>query len=312
MQLIYTNSGSGLLVLASSGIHKLWKWQQKSTASIVPRLWHPVNGAVMFNDVNESKPTEESASCIALSKNDAYVLSASGGKVSLFNMMTFKTKIRLKGHQKQITGLAFSQALNSLASCGADAQGKLKSRSLQSPPGYTSSLVGDTKVQYHKYQLNLLVVHESHIAIYDPDLVCLKLWSPREPLSAPISSATYSSDGLLIFTGFSDGALGVFDAESLSLRFHVSPSAYISPSVSSSNNTAYPLVIAAHPYDCNQFALGMSDGSVHVIELGDADPKSGSSAPQEIGTLASSNASNLSLNSQQLETVQTMVQNMRI
>ncbi|KAJ0858944.1 putative transcription factor WD40-like family [Helianthus annuus] len=275
----------------------------------------------MFNDVNESKPTEESASCIALSKNDAYVLSASGGKVSLFNMMTFKTKIRLKGHQKQITGLAFSEALNSLASSGADAQlciwnidgwGKLKSRSLQSPPGYTSSLVGDTKVQYHKYQLNLLVVHESHIAIYDPDLVCLKLWSPREPLSAPISSATYSSDGLLIFTGFSDGALGVFDAESLSLRFHVSPSAYISPSVSSSNNTAYPLVIAAHPYDCNQFALGMSDGSVQVIEFGDADPKSGSSAPQEIDTLASSNASNLSLNSQQLETVQTMVQNMRI
>ncbi|KAF5774085.1 putative Topless family, WD40-repeat-containing domain superfamily [Helianthus annuus] len=163
MQLIYTNSGSGLLVLASSGIHKLWKWQQKvcnpsgkSTASIVPRLWHPVNGAVMFNDVNESKPTEESASCIALSKNDAYVLSASGGKVSLFNMMTFK-----------------------LCIWNIDGWGKLKSRSLQSPPGYTSSLVGDTKVQYHKYQLNLLVVHESHIAIYDPDLVCLKLVSSR-------------------------------------------------------------------------------------------------------------------------------------
>ncbi|MFS7928734.1 putative Topless family protein [Helianthus anomalus] len=80
----------------------------------------------------------------------------------------------------------------------------------------------------------------------------------------------------------------------------------------SNNNIAYPLVIAAHPYDCNQFALGMSDGSVHVIEFGDADAKSGSSATQEIGTLASSNASNLSLNSQQLETVQTMVQNMRI
>jgi hypothetical protein len=44
----------------------------------------------MTNDINESKPAEESAACIALSKNDSYVMSASGGKVSLFNMMTFK------------------------------------------------------------------------------------------------------------------------------------------------------------------------------------------------------------------------------
>lgn len=44
----------------------------------------------MTNDVNDNKPVEESAACIALSKNDSYVMSASGGKVSLFNMMTFK------------------------------------------------------------------------------------------------------------------------------------------------------------------------------------------------------------------------------
>lgn len=44
----------------------------------------------MTNDINENKPPEESAACIALSKNDSYVMSASGGKVSLFNMMTFK------------------------------------------------------------------------------------------------------------------------------------------------------------------------------------------------------------------------------
>lgn len=44
----------------------------------------------MSNDPSETKPAEESAACIALSKNDSYVMSASGGKVSLFNMMTFK------------------------------------------------------------------------------------------------------------------------------------------------------------------------------------------------------------------------------
>ncbi|KVH91644.1 Quinonprotein alcohol dehydrogenase-like-superfamily [Cynara cardunculus var. scolymus] len=470
MRLIYTNSGLALLALASSAIHKLWKWQRsernpsgKSTASIVPQLWQPTNGALMSNDVSESKPAEESAACIALSKNDSYVMSASGGKVSLFNMMTFKltdlaklqvmttfmppppaatylafhpqdnnivaigmedstiqiynvrvdepltaastplqqpnfdsiqqqlhnlqlmasqlgyqlnpatssrpqayfesrsfnnnrggrafdpvffsvpethwhlnVKIKLKGHQKQITGLAFSQTLNALVSSGADAQAnnilekiysihvfcsysaclycfllciwningweKRKSRSIQSPPGHPSSLVGETKVQFHNDQRHVLVVHESQIAIYDYQLECLRLWSPRESLSAPISSAIYSCDGLLLFTGFSDGAVGVFDADSLRLRCRIAPSAYISSSISSSNSTAYPVVIAAHPSDSNQFALGMSDGSVHVIEPADADPKWGGSAPQENGTLASSNPSNSAMNSQPSET----------
>ncbi|XP_076909270.1 protein TOPLESS-RELATED PROTEIN 2-like [Bidens hawaiensis] len=360
LRLIYTNSGLSLLALASSAIHKLWKWQRnernpsgKSTASIVPQLWQPTNGAPMSNDVNESKPAEESAACIALSKNDSYVMSASGGKISLFNMMTFKVmttfmppppaatylafhpqdnnivaigmedstiqiynvrvdevKTKLKGHQKQITGLAFSQTLNSLVSSGADAQlciwningwEKKKSRSIQSPPGHPSSLVGETKVQFHNDQRHILVIHESQIAIYDHQLECLKLWSPRESLSAPISSAIYSCDGLLLFTGFSDGAVGVFDADNLRLRCRIAPSAYISSSVSSSNSTAYPMVIAAHPSDANQFALGMSDGAVHVIEPADADPKWGGSAPQENGTLTS-NPSNSALNSQPSET----------
>ncbi|XP_071737370.1 protein TOPLESS-RELATED PROTEIN 2-like isoform X2 [Rutidosis leptorrhynchoides] len=366
VRLIYTNSGVSLLALAASAVHKLWKWQRsernpsgKSTASIVPQLWQPTNGALMSNDVNESKPAEESAACIALSKNDSYVMSASGGKVSLFNMMTFKVmttfmppppaatylafhpqdnnivaigmedstihiynvrvdevKIKLKGHQKQITGLSFSQTLNCLVSSGADAQlciwningwEKRKSRSIQSPPGHPSSLTGETKVQFHNDQRHLLVVHESQIAIYDYQLECLKLWSPRESLCAGISSAIYSCDGLLLYTGFSDGAVGVFDADNLRLRCRIAPSAYISSSISSNSN-AYPMVIAAHPSDPNQFALGMSDGSVHVIEPADADPKWGGSPPQEnnigtgTGTVASSNPSNSALNSQPSET----------
>lgn len=43
----------------------------------------------MTNDVTDAKP-EEAVHCFALSKNDSYVMSASGGKISLFNMMTFK------------------------------------------------------------------------------------------------------------------------------------------------------------------------------------------------------------------------------
>lgn len=43
----------------------------------------------MTNDVTEAN-SEEAVPCFALSKNDSYVMSASGGKISLFNMMTFK------------------------------------------------------------------------------------------------------------------------------------------------------------------------------------------------------------------------------
>lgn len=43
----------------------------------------------MTNDTREGNK-EDVVPCFALSKNDSYVMSASGGKISLFNMMTFK------------------------------------------------------------------------------------------------------------------------------------------------------------------------------------------------------------------------------
>lgn len=43
----------------------------------------------MANDVSGVN-LEDAVPCIALSKNDSYVMSATGGKISLFNMMTFK------------------------------------------------------------------------------------------------------------------------------------------------------------------------------------------------------------------------------
>lgn len=56
-------------------------------------------------------------------------------------------------------------------------------------------------------------------------------WYPKDTLTAPISSAIYSSDGLLVYTGFCDGAVGVFDADGLRVRCRIAPSAYIPPSV---------------------------------------------------------------------------------
>lgn len=54
-----------------------------------PQLWQPTSGILMTNDISDTNP-EDAVACFALSKNDSYVMSASGGKISLFNMMTFK------------------------------------------------------------------------------------------------------------------------------------------------------------------------------------------------------------------------------
>ncbi|MQM07473.1 hypothetical protein Taro_040313 [Colocasia esculenta] len=318
----------------------------KSTPSVSPQLWQPANGVHMANDTAESS-NDESIACIALSKNDSYVMSASGGKVSLFNVMTFRVmttfmspppaatflafhpqdnniiaigmedstiqiynirvdevNMKLKGHQKKITGLAFSQSLNVLVSSGADAQicvwsidgwEKKKARFIQPPAGRAGPLVGETRVQFHNDQTHLLVVHESQLAVYDVKLECLRSWTPKDTLQAPISSAIYSCDGLLVCAGFCDGAVGVFDAETLWLRCRIAPTAYISSPLA--NGSVYPMVIAAHPSEPNQLALGMSDGAVYVVEPSEAEPKWGAPPPQENGALPSI-PSNPALNSQ--------------
>ncbi|EEF35191.1 WD-repeat protein, putative [Ricinus communis] len=337
-RLIYTNSGLSLLGLASNAVHKLWKWQRndrnlsgKATASVVPQLWQPSSGILMTNDISDTNP-EDSVPCFALSKNDSYVMSASGGKISLFNMMTFKTmttfmppppaatflafhpqdnniiaigmedssiqiynvrvdevKTKLKGHQKRITGLAFSHSLNVLVSSGADAQlcvwstdgwEKQASKFLQIPPGRGSASLVDTRVQFHLDQTHLLAVHESRIAIYEaPKLECVKQWFPWES-SGPITHATYSCDSQTIYVSFEDASVGVLTSSTLALRCRINPTAYLPPNPSL---RVYPLVIAAHTSEPNQFALGLTDGGVYVLEPLESEGKWGTSPPLENG-----------------------------
>jgi len=103
----------------------------------------------------------------------------------------------------------------------------------------------------------------------------------------------------LVYAGFRDGAIGIFEAESLRLQCRIAPSAYIPSSISryhgvsssfyffrgvavsilvtnvlffcclsiaSNGETVYPTVVATHPWKPNQIAVGMSDGAVHVLE----------------------------------------------
>ncbi|XP_010524852.1 PREDICTED: topless-related protein 3-like isoform X2 [Tarenaya hassleriana] len=332
IRLLYTNSGVGILSLGSNGIQRLWKWARneqnpsgKATASAVPQHWQPSSGLLMTNDVSGVN-LEEAVPCIALSKNDSYVMSAAGGKVSLFNMMTFKVmttfmapppastflafhpqdnniiaigmedstihiynvrvdevKSKLKGHQKHITGLAFSTTLSILVSSGADAQicfwsidtwEKKKSVTIQMPAGKAPT--GETRVQFHANQIRILAVHETQLAIYDASkMECIRQWIPQDGLSGPISSAVYSCNSQLIYAAFRDGNIGIFDADSLRLRCRIAPTAYLPRG----SQGLAPLVVAAHPQEPNQFAIGLTDGSVKVIEPTEPEGKWGM-APQ--------------------------------
>ncbi|KAK9715176.1 hypothetical protein RND81_06G147900 [Saponaria officinalis] len=321
-RLIYTNSGVAILALASNAVHKLWKWSKsdrnpsgKATTSIAPQLWQPSSGILMTNDLSGTNPEDAAASCFALSKNDSYVMSASGGKISLFNMMTFRTMTtfmpsppaatflafhpldnniiaigmedssiqiynvrvdevmtKLKGHQKRVTGLAFSSVQNVLVSSGSDSQlcvwsmdgwEKLTCKPMQIPSGRLVNPLADMRVQFHQDQTHLLAVHETQIAIYEaPKLDCLKQWFAPEA-RGPITHATYSCDSQSIYVSFQDGSISILTASNLRLRCRINPTAYMPPNPSA---RVYPLCIAAHPSDANQFALGLTDGSVCVLE----------------------------------------------
>jgi hypothetical protein len=145
-----------------------------------------------------------------------------------------------------------------------DSWEKRRTVSIQMPAGKTPS--GDTRVQFSSDQSHLLVVHETQLAIYDASkmeriyqvtlrILCQKSnyfvtalpiksvsfliqWIPQDTLSAPISHASYSCNSQLVFAAFTDGNIGVFDAENLRLRCRIAPSVYMS---STAINRYYPL-----------------------------------------------------------------------
>ncbi|PQQ15738.1 hypothetical protein Pyn_20548 [Prunus yedoensis var. nudiflora] len=314
VRLIYANSGGFILALTHTGVHRLWKWQKneqnvlgKATTTVPPLLWQPRSCILMMtNDIIDRNLEDSVPSCLALSNNDSYAVSASGGKISLFNTATFKTlatfmppppvatfvafhpvKYKIKGHQKRVTGLAFSTVLNVLVSSGADSQlcvwsldgwAKQAGTFLQIPTGRVLTPLAQTRVQFHQDLIHLLAVHETQIAIYEASkLECLKKWVPRQSLG-PITDATYSCDSQSIYASFEDASVFVLTASTLRIRCRISSAAYIpsNPSV-----RVYPAVVAAHPSEPNQFAVGLTDGGVVVMEPPESEEMWGTMPPVE-------------------------------
>ncbi|KAF7124673.1 hypothetical protein RHSIM_Rhsim12G0191000 [Rhododendron simsii] len=117
-------------------------------------------------------------------------------------------------------------------------------RVLEIPAGAswrTPTPAAPTHVQVHQDQFHLLVVHETQIAIYDP---------PKLEYNKQVH-----------------GTVTVLMPATLTTKCRISPTAYLP---SNPSPRVYPLVITAHPLKPNQFAFGLTDGGVYVLEPMDA------------------------------------------
>lgn len=212
--------------------------------------------------------------------NNVIAIGMADSTIHIYNARLDGVKHKLNGHTKRITGLAFSHLLTSLVSAGADSQiiiwdsDKWERRSsyFLFPTGKRGA-ASDTHIQFHQDQTRLLVVNQTQISVSDirkPESA--KQWVVAENASA-ISHAAFSCDGKLIFSGFMDGAICVFAAAQLQILCQIKPSAYLQPGISGSN--VYPLVVAAHPQEPNQFAMGLNDGNVVILEPLESEGKWG-------------------------------------
>ncbi|XP_031122501.1 uncharacterized protein LOC116025419 [Ipomoea triloba] len=229
--------------------------------------------------------------------NNIVAIGMENGTIIIYNVRVDEVEAELlEGHHEDVTGLAFSTTdPNMLVSSSADAQvcvwnivGRRQNRRsvhIQSPDGEVCS--GCTDVMFHTVQLHLLLVtHETQLAIYDTsNMERKRQWIPQGCLSAPISFATYSCNSQLVYASFTDGNIGVLDADNLTLRCCIVPSAYLFQPLLNSEDVVYAFVIAAHPQKPNQLAIGLTDGSIKVIEPLESEGEWGISPPIDIEIL---------------------------
>ncbi|KAG0559593.1 hypothetical protein KC19_10G116800 [Ceratodon purpureus] len=222
--------------------------------------------------------------------NNIVAIGMADSTIQILNTIEQVVVCTLAGHHDKVIGLAFSIPDNStsvLVSLSADAQlcvwkteewGKRQSRFGLLQPDQRTVCAGDLRVQFHNDQRHVLVVGKSQLAVYDTLNVDRPIteWVPQSPFTAAITDATYSCTGHRVFVGFADGSVAYLDSKFRPRRRLVPP---IHPPLGASGSTAYPVAIAAHPKIRCQFALGMSDGSVIVVELrrapADKEPGSG-------------------------------------
>ncbi|GAB4836949.1 hypothetical protein Ancab_001861 [Ancistrocladus abbreviatus] len=279
-----------------------------ATTEVHPVLCHQSSGLMMTNDMIGINCVDATL-CLALSKSDSYCMKASGGKASLFNLLTAKLMTtfacaplaatvlsflpkdnciiaiglddstiriynirqdeilsKLEGHNQRITSIAISSELDVLISAGADCQTqewafeKEKSSLLVYMDQHAAVNIYPLPLLRLLRLLHFLVIHERQHSVFSAiDLVCISQWTVGEPW-ALISGATFACNGQLIYCSFTYGTVCIVASSSFRLDRRILPTAYLPSGVSP------PVLIAVHPRLPTQFALGLTNGEIFVLE----------------------------------------------
>ncbi|KAK7383489.1 hypothetical protein VNO78_29168 [Psophocarpus tetragonolobus] len=127
VSLAYNNMGNSLFALASNGVHAVWDWEPsesnldgKASVQVSPKLKEPEEGPlVMINDLPRVE-FDNPVACFAITKNDHYVISTSGGRLILFHSMSFVTLSYIMSPPPVITCIAIHPEDNNIIALGCD------------------------------------------------------------------------------------------------------------------------------------------------------------------------------------------------
>ncbi|KAH7855382.1 hypothetical protein Vadar_024216 [Vaccinium darrowii] len=266
-----------------------------------------------FKVMKKFMPPPPTSTFLALSPlgSNFIAIGREDSTICIYDVMKDKVLDIVKGHQKPITGLAISTNLNIMVSSGADAQLAIYDASkMDQIRQWVPQDVLPAPISSATYSCDSQLVYTSfcdgHIGVFDADSLVLRCYT--EP-SIYLPTALLSQKGVEKWNK-DHNAVHIVDEPSLflylsldCLQLDMLLELYISDQTLQTLNVidrkhtdpplaiccrsqaVYPLVVAAHPQQPNQFAVGLTNGSVIVMELPTITGLDGA-------TVSSSNASN--------------------
>mmetsp|Transcript_2085 Transcript_2085/g.13451 ORF Transcript_2085/g.13451 Transcript_2085/m.13451 type:complete len:1075 (-) Transcript_2085:750-3974(-) len=267
--LVYSNNGTGLLALGSNATHSFWKWEKDGSRVFdEAALWKPSPSAVMQND--RSPGSDDAVACMVISRNDSYVLSASGGKVSLFNLLTFKIMAAFMPPPPAASCMAFHLEDNNIIAIGRD-DGSLLIYNVR---------LDDVKVQVKEHDcmitgLAYSTKHECLVSVSSDAKVCVwdivdDKYSKKDELKlqseeAPTETETKLTRVSCMFTASHDHLL---IAQPTRLDMVSVPALESSASWTPRDSLQSTITSACLSCDSRQIFCGFRDGSMAIFNVG--------------------------------------------
>ncbi|KAL3499954.1 hypothetical protein ACH5RR_039047 [Cinchona calisaya] len=242
--LIYEKFGYSLLPSRFDAVHELWTWKPDRSSSLVKTslavLPHDCHEEVvpclalseneecvvsasgekiylfqvqLMDDFKLIKPfmsPPPAATCLAFYPldNNLIAIGMEDSVIRIYDTRSDQVKWDCKGHEKRVTGIVFSTILN-ICVWSIDSLQQLANKFLEIPPGCAPNPLAYTRLQSHPKHSDILVVHETQIAVYKASTLDRIRQAPEES-SIGITDAKYSCDGQLIYASFIDGSICVF------------------------------------------------------------------------------------------------------